>query len=68
MAGALGLTLGGDAVYFGKLHSKPTQGDGRRAQAEDIRRANRVTRCTAWLALAAGVLMRLGILWMGGLL
>lgn len=62
-AGALGLTLGGDAVYFGKLHHKPTQGDGRRAQAADIAKANRLTRCTAWLALGTGILLR-AALWL----
>lgn len=68
MAGALGLTLGGDAVYFGVRHQKPTQGDGRRANAEDILRANRLTRCTTWLALSVGILLRIGILWIGGVL
>lgn len=66
MAGALGLTLGGDAAYFGEIHHKPTQGDGRRAQAEDIARSGRVTRCTAWLALGVGILLRAGVLWVGG--
>ena len=65
-AGALGLTLGGDATYFGVVHHKPTQGDGRRADADDILRANRLTRCTAWLALGVGVLLRLAVLWIGG--
>lgn len=66
MAGALGLTLGGDAIYFGQWHRKPTQGDGKRAVAEDIPRANRLMRCTAWLALSVGVLIRLGVFWIGG--
>lgn len=65
-AGALGLTLGGDATYFGVVHHKPTQGDGRRAGADDILRANRLTRCTAWLALGVGILLRLAVLWIGG--
>lgn len=68
MAGALGLTLGGDAFYFGKLHRKPTQGDGRRAQKEDIPRANRLSRRTAWLALGLGILLRLGVLALAGAL
>lgn len=67
-AGALGLTLGGDAFYFGTLHRKPTQGDGRNAQKEDIPRANRLSRRTAWLALGLSVLLRLGILWVAGVL
>lgn len=68
MAGALHLTLGGDAMYFGVLHKKPTQGDGRRAEAGDILAANRITRRTAWLALGLGVLLRLLALWIGGVL
>ena len=68
MAGALGLTLGGDACYFGRPRHKPTQGDGRPARAEDILRANRLTRCTAFLALAVGILLRMLALWMGGIL
>ena len=68
MAGALGLTLGGDACYLGRPRHKPTQGDGRPARAEDILRANRLTRCTAFLALAVGVLLRMLALWMGGIL
>lgn len=67
-AGALGLTLGGDAVYFGILHHKPTQGDGRRAQADDILRVNRLTQCTAWLSLAISIPLRLFVLWLGGVL
>ena len=39
-AGALGLTLGGDAGYGGKLEQKPAIGDGvRQAEAADIARA-----------------------------
>jgi adenosylcobinamide-phosphate synthase len=39
-AGALGLTLGGDASYDGKTEQKPAIGDGvRRAEAADIVRA-----------------------------
>lgn len=42
-AGALGIKLGGDASYFGKMVSKPELGDGRRRiQAMDIPRANRL--------------------------
>ena len=43
-AGALGIKLGGDASYFGKVVSKPELGDGRRKiAAEDIPRTNRLT-------------------------
>lgn len=67
-AGALGLTLGGDASYFGVFHRKPTQGDGRRAEAEDIRLANRLTSVTSWLGLLVAVCLRLLVLWIGGVL
>lgn len=42
-AGALGIQLGGDAAYFGKVVSKPTLGDGRRKiMPDDICLANRL--------------------------
>ena len=43
VAGALGLRLAGDAVYFGKLHKKPFIGDDLRPiEPEDIRRSHRL--------------------------
>ncbi len=52
-AGALGLQLAGDAVYFGKTISKPTIGDALRPiEPGDIRRANRLMLSSALLALA----------------
>ena len=43
VAGALGLRLAGDAVYFGKLVKKPYIGDELRPiEPEDIRRAHRL--------------------------
>lgn len=51
-AGALGVRLAGDAVYFGKTVKKPFIGDGRRPiEVEDIRRANRLMFLTAALCL-----------------
>ena len=51
-AGALGIKLAGDAIYFGKLVKKPTIGDALRdIEIEDIRRANRLMYATAWLCL-----------------
>lgn len=51
-AGALDVRLAGNAYYFGKLYEKPYIGDDlRRIQPEDIRRANRLMYCTAFLAL-----------------
>ena len=38
-AGALGLELGGAAVYHGELHARPTLGYGAPPQARDIERA-----------------------------
>ena len=49
-AGALGVCLAGDAVYFGKVVKKPTIGDALRpVEYEDIRRANRLMYGTAVL-------------------
>lgn len=49
-AGALGIQLAGDAVYFGKVVKKPRIGDDTRpVEYEDIRRANRLMYLTAWL-------------------
>lgn len=49
-AGALGIRLGGDAVYFGKMVKKPYIGDARREEEEkDILRANRLLYRTAFL-------------------
>lgn len=51
-AGALEIQLAGDAVYFGKLHKKPTIGDPvRPVEPEDIPRANRLMYCTAVVSL-----------------
>lgn len=59
-AGALGLSLGGDAVYDGELERRPPLGSGSPAAARDIDRAWRlVAETTAlwliWVALAAGL-------------
>nr|WP_218106496.1 adenosylcobinamide-phosphate synthase CbiB [Duganella sp. SG902] len=53
-AGALGVQLGGAAVYDGELEHRPTLGAGPQATGTDINRAWRlVARTTAlWLALA----------------
>lgn len=58
-AGALGIALAGDAVYFGKVVKKPFIGDGKRpAEPEDIARANRLLYVSASLLCAAGLLIR----------
>lgn len=38
-AGALGLSLGGNAIYHGQLKSRPTLGNGRPPEAPDLSRA-----------------------------
>lgn len=67
-AGALGVRLAGNAVYFGKLVEKPYIGDpNREVEPEDIIRVNRLLYASAFLTLAA-VLAAAGMLWywMGG--
>ena len=61
-AGALRVKLAGDAYYFGKLYKKDSIGDGiRPIEPEDIRRAGRLMYVTAALMLAAGILLRCGL-------
>ncbi|MFT9055245.1 MAG: adenosylcobinamide-phosphate synthase CbiB [Ethanoligenens sp.] len=63
-AGALGIQLGGDSTYFGKLVKKPTIGDDHRpVEVEDIRRANRLMYVTTVLFLIIGGGLRFLILW-----
>ena len=51
-AGALGIRLGGDSTYFGKLVHKPTIGDGRRKiDADDIALSNHLMYATTILCL-----------------
>ena len=52
-AGALGVRLGGDHAYFGRIVHKPTIGDDLRApEGRDIARVNRLMLASAGLALA----------------
>lgn len=54
-AGALGIALGGPAVYFGKLTEKPTLGDpDRPVTVQSYRQMIRLMYLTAFLALALG--------------
>lgn len=49
-AGALGIRLAGDASYFGTIVKKPYIGDSvREVEWEDIKRADKLMYCTAWL-------------------
>ncbi len=59
-AGALGLMLGGAAIYDGELEQRPPLGAGRAAVAGDIGRAWRLVAATAVLWVA--VLMSCGAL------
>ncbi|KNY27996.1 adenosylcobinamide-phosphate synthase CbiB [Pseudobacteroides cellulosolvens] len=52
VAGALGVMMGGNNVYFGKVVEKPTIGDAYRDfEALDIKRTIRLMYCSAILAL-----------------
>ncbi len=62
-AGALDISLAGDAWYFGELHRKETLGDPiREIEPEDIRRANRLMIVTAVLSLILCMVLRLLIM------
>ena len=57
-AGALGVALGGPAIYHGELHQRPPLGEGAAASAETIERALALVR--------RGVLLWLLVLLLGG--
>jgi adenosylcobinamide-phosphate synthase len=58
MAGALGVTLLGDAWYFGKLVKKPEIGDKLRdIKPEDIETANRVMYLSVFMIYVIGILI-----------
>ena len=63
-AGALGVTLGGEAVYDGAVELRPVLGSGPAAGAADIARAWRLVWRTTLLWLAAALA---GALLLGGL-
>lgn len=56
-AGALGIRLGGPAIYHGELHQRPVLGAGPAAQAQDIDRAVRLVRqgVLLWLLVLVAV-------------
>ena len=63
VAGALGLRLAGDAVYFGKLVKKPYIGDDLRPiEPEDIRRSHKLmfTATGEMLVLALAAMLLIG--------
>lgn len=58
-AGALGIQLGGNAHYFGKLHEKPTIGDSNKEIIhDDIIRTNRLMYMTSLVAAISLMLIR----------
>lgn len=62
-AGALAVQLAGPAYYFGEYYDKPTIGDPERpVEPQDILRANRMLFAASFLAVAAGIALRSGIL------
>lgn len=59
MAGALGVRLGGQNVYFGRLEDRPHLGDGPPPSAGDVRRAVRLSAAVGVAALALAVVRAL---------
>lgn len=67
MAGALGIHLNGDAVYFGKVVHKPQLGvDLHEVGPDDIERANRLMYAGVCCALVVALLARAAVIWLGG--
>ena len=60
-AGALGISIGGNAMYHGREEVRPTLGEGPRARAADIGRALALVRRGLWLW--SGVIVAAGLLW-----
>ena len=56
-AGALGVRLGGSAIYHGQMETRPALGQGAAPQGGDIARALRLVRhgVLLWLAVLAAV-------------
>lgn len=58
-AGALGVRLGGPAIYHGQVEERPTLGEGNEAAAADIGRAVGLVKRGIWLWLAVFFLVEL---------
>ena len=56
-AGALGVRLGGRNVYEGRVEDRPTMGDGRAVQTDDLARATRLSGAVTVAAAAAAALL-----------
>jgi adenosylcobinamide-phosphate synthase len=64
IAGALGVQLGGAAVYEGELEARALLGDDERAvQIDDVRVARQIVRFSAILALIASAMFRYLVIW-----
>jgi adenosylcobinamide-phosphate synthase len=59
-AGALGVRLGGPTQYAHELEIRPSLGDGRTPQVEDLARAVRLSRAVQWAAACAAVAVSVG--------
>ncbi|BCJ71351.1 cobalamin biosynthesis protein CobD [Catellatospora sp. IY07-71] len=59
-AGALGVRLGGENVYFGRSETRPELGDGPRPRARDIRRASTLSAAVGLTAAALAIWVRKG--------
>ncbi len=63
VAGALGIQLGGDAVYFGKVYHKPTIGDNlRMADKQDIPMVNKLMFITSILCFCLFTLCKAAVM------
>ncbi len=65
-AAALGLQLGGEAVYHGQLHSRPSLGSGRAPQLQDLARVFTLVRQAwlLWLVMVAALSLALHGCWL----
>lgn len=62
-AGALGIRLAGDAVYFGKTVKKPYIGEAlREVECEDILYANRLMYLSAWICELLCLILMVGMI------
>lgn len=66
VAGALGVVLGGENSYGGKVSVRPLLGDGRPVRKDDIEKSTELMFCTAVLFMLCGLLARALILFAAG--
>jgi adenosylcobinamide-phosphate synthase len=68
MAGALGVRLGGQNVYSGRMEVRPFLGDGRRPQAPDVRRAAALSAAVGAGAVGFAAACAAAMPWLRGVL